>query len=71
MFSRRVSNRLISAFQRTRINGGCDERVLINHVHHFVVFARSLAVFFLCFKSSSLLRCVFVMVMVVRLLANR
>ena len=50
-------------FKEHGINEGCecDERVLVNQVHRFAVFARSLAVF-LRFRSSSLFPCVFVTV---------
>ena len=70
MFSRRVSNRLKSSFQGASDQGGCecDERVLINQEDRFVVLVRSLPVL-LGIKSSSLLQCVFVVV--VRLPANR
>ena len=56
----------------SRINGDCeyDERALINQAYRFVVslYARSLSIF-LCFKSSSLFPCVFIMG--VRLFENR
>ena len=57
-------------FKEHGINEGCecDERALVNQVHRFAVFARSLAVF-LRFRSSSLFPCVFVTV--VWLLENR
>ena len=70
VFSRRVSNRLKSSFQGASDLGGCecDERVLINQDHRFVVLTRCLPVF-LCFESSSLLPSVFAVL--VRILANR
>ena len=67
-----VSNRLKSSFRRESDQGGCecDERVLIDQEHRFVVLARCLPVF-LCFKSSSLLPRVFVVLVWLFLCSRR